>query len=282
MVFVGVHTPEFAFAREARQVQAAVRRHGIEYPVLLDTEAATWDAYANRYWPCLYLVDASGYIRFEHAGEGGYQAIEAALGELAQAAAPPGSAPPALPRPVGPLRDEDHPGAVCFRTTPELHAGYNRGALGNPEGYLPRALPAVYRLPAARERHDGSFYVAGAWQAGDDYLALAGDSGVVCLPYHAATANAVLAPSADPVDLMLSLKPPITVTVTQDGAPLDALTAGEDIVFADGRSVLHVDAPRLYQLARNPDERRHELQLAVEARGLAVFAFSFSTCVARR
>jgi hypothetical protein len=184
-----------------------------------------------------------------------------------------------LPPRLGALREEDETGAVCYRTTPELQAGFHRGALGNPEGYLPRSLPMLYRLPPRHERHDGYFYAGGTWQAGPEHLALAGDQGCLVLPYHAATANAVLAASADPVDLMLDLKPPITLTVTQDGQPLDAQSAGADVRLEDGQSRVRVDAPRMYQLARNPDAGPHELRLDVPSRGLALYAFSFSSCI---
>src|SRR5262249_25438903 len=148
--------------------------------------------------------------RFQHAGEGDYEAIEAALASLAAEAAESDgrghAARGSLPRPLGSLREEDRPGAVCFRATPELHTGLRDGALGNPEGYLPRGLPIIYRLPPQSERRDGAFYAEGAWQAGAESFALAGDSGGLWLPYHAASANAVLAVSADPVELMLDLK----------------------------------------------------------------------------
>ena len=78
---------------------------------------------------------------------------------------------------------------------------------------------------------------------------------------------------------MLGLKPPAQLTVTQDGAPLDVITAGSDIVLSEGQSFLWVDAPRLYEIARNPNAGRHELRLEARARGLATFAFTFSTCV---
>jgi hypothetical protein len=238
--------------------------------------------FANRYWPAVYLIDGRGYIRFQHHGEGSYAEIEQALAELVlEAARQRGEdlSPADLPRPLAPMREEDHPGAVCFRTTPELHAGYNQGALGNAEGYLPRSLPTLYQKPPASQRPEGSFYVTGVWRAGDEFLALAGDEGELALPYHAATANAVLSVSADPVELMLDLKPPITLEVTQDGQPLDALSAGADVRLADGRSWLVVDAPRMYELACNPDDRPHELRLRFSARGAAVYAFTFSTCV---
>lgn len=279
--FLGIHSPEFAFARDRRQVEAAVRRLGIEYPVLLDNDYKNWDAFANRYWPGLFLIDAQGYIRYQHAGEGAYDEIEAALAELATEAARLGGAPAGetLPRRLGALRREDEPGAVCFRATAELHTGYNRGALGNPEGYLPRGLPLIYRLPPRPERQDGYFYAEGAWQATGESMALAGEHGALALPYHAATANAVLSISADPVDLMLGLKPPARLELTQDGLPLDSMTAGSDVRFENGQSYALVDAPRMYELARNPDSRAHELRLDFGARGMAVFAFSFSTCV---
>jgi hypothetical protein len=249
--------------------------------VLLDNEQRNWEAFANRYWPTVYLIDAQGYLRHEHAGEGGYAETEAALAGLVREAAEQRGALAGLqlPRLLGVLREEDATGAVCYRTTPELHAGFHRGALGNPEGYLPRSLPAYYRLPPAHERLDGYFYVDGTWQAGPEALSLAGDQGRIVLPYHAATANAVLAASADPVDLLLDLKPPITVRLTQDDQPLDALSAGSDVVVEDGVSTLRVDAPRMYQIARNPDARQRELHLEVPARGLALYAFSFSACV---
>jgi thiol-disulfide isomerase/thioredoxin len=284
VTFVGVHTPEFEFAKESRQVAAALDRHGVGYPVVLDNEQRTWEAFANRYWPTIYLIDAAGYIRYQHAGEGRYAETEAALVGLAGEAEQGGQAGAlsGMGRPVGVLRDEDHPGAVCFRTTPELHAGYNQGALGNPEGYAPRGLPLLYQLPPRSNWQDGFFYVEGTWQAGTEHLALAGEQGTIVLPYHAASANAVLAPAADPVALRLDLEPPVKVEVTQDGAPLEALAAGEDVVIEAGRSYVVVDAPRMYSLARNPDASPHVLRLNVPARGLAAFAFSFSTCVQPR
>jgi hypothetical protein len=153
--------------------------------------------------------------------------------------------------------------------------------LGNPEGYGLRGagagLPVLYRLP--RQREDGYFYADGTWQAGAEFLAFAGREGALALPYHAASANAVLSPSADPVELLLGLKPPALVEVRQDGQPLASAWAGEDVYFEGGRSWVRVDAPRMYALARNPDAGPHELTLHASAPGLAVYAFTFTTCV---
>src|SRR5215468_10471992 len=50
LVVVGIHTPEFPFEHSAANVQAALKRHGITYPVAQDNESRTWDAYHNQYW----------------------------------------------------------------------------------------------------------------------------------------------------------------------------------------------------------------------------------------
>src|SRR4029077_4841393 len=82
LVVVGIHTPEFPFEKSLGNLQAALKRHGIHYPVAQDNEYATWNAYRNQYWPAQYIVDQSGKIVFEHAGEGRYEEIERAIQKL--------------------------------------------------------------------------------------------------------------------------------------------------------------------------------------------------------
>ena len=79
LVVVGVHAPEFSFAREGSHVAEAAARFGLEYPIVLDNEYAIWRAYSNRFWPAKYLVDAKGRIRYYHFGEGAYQETEVAI-----------------------------------------------------------------------------------------------------------------------------------------------------------------------------------------------------------
>ena len=85
LVVIGIHTPEFPFERSTGNVKAALKRHGIQYPVAQDNEYATWNAYRNRYWPAQYIVDQSGKIVFEHAGEGQYEEIERKIQKLLNA-----------------------------------------------------------------------------------------------------------------------------------------------------------------------------------------------------
>lgn len=86
LTIIGVHTPEFAFEREADNVERAVREAGLEFPVAQDNEFATWNAYRNQYWPAKYLIDARGNLRYAHFGEGDYEETETAIrGLLAEA-----------------------------------------------------------------------------------------------------------------------------------------------------------------------------------------------------
>src|SRR4029077_7631791 len=98
LVIVGVHTPEFAFEHVVSNVQRAVREHGIRYPVAVDDEYGTWDAWANQYWPADYLIDRNGDVRDAHFGEGDYTQtqddIRKLLGE--KGAGPMAQAPGAI------------------------------------------------------------------------------------------------------------------------------------------------------------------------------------------
>jgi hypothetical protein len=60
LVVIGVHTPEFPFEREVDNVRGAVEAMRVEYPVALDSDYGVWSAFANRYWPAVYLADAEG------------------------------------------------------------------------------------------------------------------------------------------------------------------------------------------------------------------------------
>jgi thiol-disulfide isomerase/thioredoxin len=85
LVVVGVHTPEFPFEKSAANVQAALKRHGITYPVAQDNDSQTWNAWHNQYWPAQYIVDQSGKIVFQHDGEGRYEEIDRTIARLLNA-----------------------------------------------------------------------------------------------------------------------------------------------------------------------------------------------------
>jgi cytochrome c biogenesis protein CcdA/thiol-disulfide isomerase/thioredoxin len=76
LVVVGVSAPEFAFEHVVSNVVSAAGSLGIDYPVAVDDNLATWDAYNNEYWPAEYLIDPTGIVRAYDFGEGGYSSME--------------------------------------------------------------------------------------------------------------------------------------------------------------------------------------------------------------
>ncbi|HKH08081.1 MAG TPA: cytochrome c biogenesis protein CcdA [Agromyces sp.] len=91
---VGIHSPEYAFEKEPRNVEAGIGAFGIDYPVGLDNSLATWTNYRNRYWPAHYLIDAEGTVRHISFGEGNYTETEQLIRELLEGADPGVSLPP--------------------------------------------------------------------------------------------------------------------------------------------------------------------------------------------
>jgi hypothetical protein len=213
------------------------------------------------------LVDADGYLRYRHTGEGGYAQTEVAIQKLLSGI----SAKVKLSEPLKPVRPEDVPGAVCYPTTPELHID----ALGNPS--LPEEQPTLLEVP--NSRLDGHFYLGGWWKSINEGVTLAGDTGEIILPYHAASVNGVFAPSSDPGDLALEFPESRIVTIHQDGQPLPKGHSTEEIYYDNGNARLRVDYARTYPIARNHDVRPREISFKIEGAGFTFYAFSFGSCL---
>ena len=79
---IGVHTPEFDYEKDPKNVKNAVEKYGLKYPVALDSDNSTCKAYGNQYWPRQAIVDTEGIIRYEHVGEGKYYKIKLKFAEL--------------------------------------------------------------------------------------------------------------------------------------------------------------------------------------------------------
>lgn len=76
LVIIGVHTPEFDFEKSIPNVMTAVAEDGIRYPVALDNQFETWQAFKNDYWPAHYLIDQKGDVVYTHFGEGDNEVTE--------------------------------------------------------------------------------------------------------------------------------------------------------------------------------------------------------------
>jgi len=82
LVVVGVHTPEYDEERDASALKDAIGALDIKYPVAMDNDYRIWNAYGNRFWPAIYLVDRDGHVVYRHVGEGDYDRTEARIRQL--------------------------------------------------------------------------------------------------------------------------------------------------------------------------------------------------------
>ncbi len=121
LTVVGVHSPEFAFEADPGNVERAIDDLGVPYPVVLDPDFATWDAFGTRYWPTTYLIDRQGHVRDMHIGEGDEERTE---DYIRRALAVPAGRPAA---PAVPSVDGEAPPAHGAEITPETWLGTARG-----------------------------------------------------------------------------------------------------------------------------------------------------------
>jgi cytochrome c biogenesis protein CcdA/thiol-disulfide isomerase/thioredoxin len=235
LVIVGVHTPEFAFEREPDNVRRAVSDHGIEYPVALDTDFATWSAWQNRYWPAKYFVDRSGHVRYAHFGEGDYEESERVIRQLLA---------------------EDTGGALVSERiadetpmgiqTPESYLGYERldrfvGSPIEPDG------EAEYTIPQFVPLHGLAY--GGHWTVEGERI-VAGRGARLRLHFLAGNVYLVLGTAGGRE----------TVEVTLDGGRTSMIVVAEDDV---------------YTLAQIPGEKgEHVLDLRFSP-GTEAYAFTF-------
>jgi len=174
LVILGVHSPEFAFEHSLGNVRAAVKRLGVRYPVALDNDFATWNAYQNQYWPADYLIDRRGHVRDAHFGEGAYAETEHKIRQLLAM-----RLPPALDQP-------DH--TPTELRTPESYLGYTR--IGNYAGSPLRTdTPAKYQFPPSLA--GDSFAYAGTWTVESERI-LAGNGARLRLRFLAKSVHLVL------------------------------------------------------------------------------------------
>jgi cytochrome c biogenesis protein CcdA/thiol-disulfide isomerase/thioredoxin len=159
LVVLGIHTPEFAFEHVPDNVDGAVHRLGIEYPVALDNDYGTWNAFKNQYWPAKYLIDRRGHLRYYHFGEGDYDTTESRIRNLL------GESAGALP--VAAELSDPTPKTVL---TPESYLGYHRLARFAQSTITPDRF-APYQFPDRALRPNELAY-SGTWKvAADDIVA---------------------------------------------------------------------------------------------------------------
>ena len=266
LAVIGVHSPEFSFARTAQHVEQAIREQELEYPIVLDSEFQIWQSFANRCWPTKYLIDQGGYVRYYHLGEGGYAETENAIQTLLHEIDPALALPPV----VEPLRGTDRPGARCYPVTPELYLGAARGRLGNQGGYAENEVKD-YQAPG--DGQPDLAWLEGPWFASKEFVA--------SCPLENRPSRLRVRCTAAEVNLVMSAEE-IGGAVAElriDGAPVAAEEAGEDVGFDGGRTPLAVREPRMYRLLKSNRAEARLVELSTLSPGLEAYAFTFVSCV---
>jgi thiol-disulfide isomerase/thioredoxin len=82
LVIIGVHSPKFEHEKSDRAVAAATERYGLAHPVFNDPELQLWQQYAVRAWPTLVLIDPTGYVVAQAAGEGQVSGLKLIIEQL--------------------------------------------------------------------------------------------------------------------------------------------------------------------------------------------------------
>ncbi|HEY1650616.1 MAG TPA: cytochrome c biogenesis protein DipZ [Acidimicrobiales bacterium] len=200
LVVVGVSSPEFAFEHVVSNVKSAAGSLGIDYPVAVDDNLATWDAYNNEYWPAEYLIDPTGTVRAYDFGEGGYSSMESNIRMLLSA-----NGVTDLPA----RTDVPDKTPTSEAITPESYVGYER--LSNEVGTsVVKDKATVYHPPSSIPSNSLAF--GGTWTVHSEG-ATAGSDATLGLQF-----------TADDVYLVMSGEG--TVEVSDNGRPLTTLNVG--------------------------------------------------------
>lgn len=252
LVIIGVHSPEFAFEKKYENVARAVKKFGIQYPVVLDNNHATWRAYANRFWPHKYLIDIDGNVAYDHIGEGGYeeteQRIRAELEKRKQVLGMDGGV-----RDGGGIPESAVSVNFSRVRTPEIYLGYQfmRGNFGHdvtPEQEVTFSFPGKGDV--------NTVYLDDDWIIRSDHAELVGVTGKIRLRYSAKVVN-IVASGASDIDVTLEGKPP--------------RAAHGSAVNEEGKGV--IDEEDLYELV-NADYNEHTIEIMAR-RGFKIYTFTF-------
>ncbi len=262
---LGIHTPEFSFAKDVSLLKSMTGRLGISWPVIMDADQKIWEAYGARCWPTMNLIDKYGRFRFRHEGEGRYTEIERAIQSLIHEIDPSIQ----MGEPYYPLREEDKPNDIWIPTATELN-------IDSIEKYDSLSYnPSSMQLPA--EHAVNKIYLQGDWVRVHDGVTLVNAEGTISLQYRGARCYAILSANPSSLSHIHDERDPAQISIKQDGNPLSPECFGEDIRMIDESTYLLIDMPRLYHLVDNPTVEDHTITLHLKTPGITFYAFSFGS-----
>ena len=252
---VAIHTPEFSFEKDIKNVTKAAQRFGLTFPIVLDNDYATWNAYRNQYWPHKYIIDIKGNIVYEHIGEGHYAETEAEIVKQLKIR----------------MKTLGETGTVKTATTnvptytvqagsPETYFGSFRNEyFGNG---TPRIAGQV-NLIIPEDLKPNKFYLGNSWNITSEYIENTAVSSSIAYSFSAANMYLV-AESRD--------GSPISARILLDGKPISAdYTKGTDV--KDG--VISIDSSRLYHIFSSPKAESHRIDIIFMQPGAKAYTFTF-------
>jgi len=251
---VAIHTPEFSFEKDINNVKMGAAQFGLKFPIVLDNDYATWNAYQNEYWPHKYLIDIHGNVVFDHIGEGGYAETESEIVKLLddrmKFLGENGSVT------VG---TSSVPDVAIQAESPETYFGAARNqTFGNGAPFT--AGEAKFMVPAALTPN--YFYLGGDWDIEQEYAEAKTASDQLSFTFTSSKMYLV-AQTAD--------GSPVTAQVLIDGKPIPDQWAGADVK----KGILTIQQSRLYSLYSNPAVGRHRIDIIFQKAGARAYTFTF-------
>jgi thiol-disulfide isomerase/thioredoxin len=258
LTLVGVHTPEFGFERDVDNIVAMARSFGVDYPIAIDSDYGVWRAFANHFWPAVYIADVEGRIRFRHFGEGEYAMTEMVIQQLLMDAGADGVGRDLVT--VDP-RGLEVPADWSVVQSPETYVGYDQSTGFASEDTAALGQPHVYSLAPLRLNQ---WAVSGTWTVTPHAGVLDEPGGRLAFRFHARDLNLVMGPASRGAS--------VPFRVSLDGRPPNE-AHGTDVA-ADGTGT--VAEQRTYQLIRQPGpiaDRVFEIEFL--GAGLEAYCFTF-------
>ena len=246
LLIVGIHTPEFDFEKNINNVRAAAVKYGLKFPLVLDNDHGSWNAYENSYWPREYLIDIYGNIIHDQIGEGNYGETESAIQKALKA----------RNEALG-LKDEVVPGGLV---NPSSVIEMDASKIKSQETYFGSArnsflgsgipgLSGIQTMPAPKNMKADVLYLTGQWNIQAEYAENKSAGAVITYRY-----------SSKNVYLVGSSKAGVKLKVLLDGKPLAPVLVKEE---------------RLYKIVEGADYGEHALEITIEGPGLRAYTFTF-------
>ena len=69
VLILGIHTPEAKYETDTQTLRERMKQEGLSFGVAVDNDKTNWDAWSNRIWPSVYLVDKKGRVRYWWYGQ---------------------------------------------------------------------------------------------------------------------------------------------------------------------------------------------------------------------